>query len=417
MEYVQRHVDTSGRRSIDLVATMESEEEDRRRRRKFLFLVCVLRRKRRVRFRNLLTIEGKRRRERKLPRCALPNPTESPWQKVFESKDDGSLITVTGFDFTAFNALVAVFRPFFEGYTPWTGKQDGLTFKQVVVNEKYKGKARLITAESCLGLVLAWYRFRGPEYILQGWFGFTGCHTNVWLRFGRRMLLKSLISHPLAKVEMPNAANIEKLKAIVHARHSVLEDVYCTCDGLKLHFQKQSGLDEQSMFYNGWVHGHYVTNLFVFAADGRIIATVLNAPGSLHDSTLAQWGGIYNKLEQCFIETGGICCVDSAFAANNNPYLIKSSQDTTRIEGSEEFRKAVEATSLRQASEWGMRAIQSAFPRLKDAIKYEENGERKRILKLVPLLYNYRLEIVGLNQIRNTYVPLWSKDGDNIVHK
>jgi DDE superfamily endonuclease len=391
------------------------EEDDRRRRRWFVFL--YLQRKTRQKFSSLLTASGRRRRDRKLPRCALPIPSESPWQKVFDSQDDGSLITVTGFDFNAFKVLLSLFRPWFDGYTPWTGFQDGFTYKKVSINEKYKGKARIITAESCLGLVLAWFRFRGAEYILQGWFGFTGCHTNVWLRFGRRMLLKCLISHPLAKVQMPTAENIEKLKAIVQSRHSSLKNVYCTCDGLKLRFQSQRGLDEQSMFYNGWVHGHYVTNLFVFSADGRIIATVLNAPGSLHDSTLATWGLVYDKLEATYLETGGVCCVDSAFAANNSPYLYKSSQDTTKVVGSLEHRKAVEATSLRQASEWGMRAIQSAFPRLKDAMKFEENGERRRILKLVPLLYNLRLELVGLNQIRNTYVPLWSRDGDYIIGK
>jgi DDE superfamily endonuclease len=395
----------------------DDDEEQHRRRRKWLLLVHLQGRKKEVKFKNSLTASGRRRRDRNLPRLALPKPTESPWQKVFESKDDGSLITVTGFDFNAFNMILSLFRPLFDGYTPWTGKQDGLTYKEVVVNGKYKGKSRIITAESCLGLVLAWYRFRGAEYVLQGWFGFTGCHTNVWLRFGRRMLLKCLIAHPLARVRMPAAENVEKLKAIVTARHSALQDVYCTCDGLKLRFQRQSGLDEQSMFYNGWVHGHYVTNLFVFSADGRIIATVLNAPGSLHDSTLASWGGVYDKLEAIYSETGGVCCVDSAFCANNGPYLCKSSQDNTMIEGTLEYRIAVEATSLRQASEWGMRAIQSAFPRLKDAFKYEENGERRRILKLVPLLYNLRLELVGLNQIRNTYVPLWSRDGDDIIDK
>jgi hypothetical protein len=61
-----------------------------------------------------------------------------------------------------------------------------------------------------------------------------------------------------------------------------------------------------------------------------------------------------------------------------------------------------------------MRAIQGAFPRLKDAIKYEEKGERLRILKLVPLLYNFRLEVVGLNQIMNTYAELWGKDANYI---
>jgi DDE superfamily endonuclease len=160
-----------------------------------------------------------------------------------------------------------------------------------------------------------------------------------------------------------------------------------------------------------------VTNLFVFGADGRIIACVLNAPGSIHDSTLAYWGGIYQKLDNCHRKTGGICCVDSAFASNPNPYLICSAQDTTHAQDEEELSRLLEATSLRQASEWGMRAIQSAFPRLKDSIRYEEKGERRRILRLVPLLYNLRLELVGLNQIRNTYVPEWSKDVDFIVDK
>ena len=71
-----------------------------------------------------------------------------------------------------------------------------------------------------------------------------------------------------------------------------------------------------------------------------------------------------------------------------------------------------EATSLRQAAEWGMRAIQGSMPRLKDNLHYEDNGERKRIMKLVPLLYNLRLARVGLNQIANTYVPRWSNDAN-----
>jgi hypothetical protein len=61
---------------------------------------------------------------------------------------------------------------------------------------------------------------------------------------------------------------------------------------------------------------------------------------------------------------------------------------------------------MRQAAEWGMRAIQAAFPWLKDRIMYEESGVERRIfLSLVPLLYNFRLHFVGLNQLRNTYMP------------
>lgn len=391
------------------------EDDHRRRRTVFLLFYLMAGKKRKGRFRDKLCVEGKKRRERKIPRRALPDPSESPWRKLFDTKDDASLITITGFDHDAFDILLQLFRPYFDGYTPWTGNQDGFTFKAITPNAKYPGKARIITAESCLGLVLAWFRFRGGEFALQGWFGFTGCHSNVWLRFGRRMLLKCLISHPLARVQMPTNEAIAKLKAIVNNRHPSLTDVYCTCDGLKLPFQSTAGLNEQSMFYNGWLHAHFVTNLFVFSADGRIIACVLNVPGSVHDSTLAQWGCVYDKLEQKYLETGGICCADSAFASNPNPYLIRSAQDTSGAKTPLELNQLMEATSLRQASEWGMHAIQSAFPRLKDAIKFERNGERRRILELVPLLYNLRLEVVGLNQIRSTYVPSWSKDCNNII--
>ena len=65
-----------------------------------------------------------------------------------------------------------------------------------------------------------------------------------------------------------------------------------------------------------------------------------------------------------------------------------------------------------------------AFPailqhRLKDRILYEEeekeHKEQEIILMLVPLLYNFRNECVGLNQLRNTYIPNWSKDSDYII--
>jgi hypothetical protein len=209
---------------------------------------------------------------------------------------------------------------------------------------------------------------------------------------------------------MPSNEGIERLKQLYQVRHASLGDVYCTADGLKIKFESCHGLREQSMFYNGWVGGHYITNLFVYSIEGRIIEACIIVPGSIHDSSIAHMFGVYDKLEEKHFLTGSKCVVDSAFAAANRPYLIRSAQDLTRAEDAEERVRMQEATSLRQTSEWGMRAIQGAFPRLKDAIKYEEKGERLRILKLVPLLYNFRLEVVGLNQITNTYAIHWGAD-------
>jgi DDE superfamily endonuclease len=237
--------------------------------------------------------------------------------------------------------------------------------------------------------------FGGAEYILQGWFGFTGSHANVWLRFGHRGLLIVLQNEPSARVEMPSVERVELLKAIVEARHDLLPDVFAFADGVKLYFESTADLDEQSMFYNGWMHSHFISNLFVFSADGRIIAAVLNAPGSLHDSTLAEWGGIYDELEEMYNRTGGKCCVDLAFSTVNNAYLIKSSQNYALAADGMALLRMQQATSLRQAAEWGMGAIQGSFPRLKDRIHYEENGERGVFLALVPLFYT----ITGLQRL------------------
>ena len=70
---------------------------------------------------------------------------------------------------------------------------------------------------------------------------------------------------------------------------------------------------------------------------------------------------------------------------------------------------------MRQSAEWGMRAFQASFPRIKDRILYEEKGERKIILKLLVYLFNYRANHVGINQIKNTYLTPLMMEGDSII--
>ena len=393
-------------------AVDDEEDEDRSRRqylkRRNVITMEAVANTKRARFSETLSDEGRERRSRGLPRSVLLDPDKSPWQRLYDSGSDQAFITVTGFSHEAFFDLLQFFEPLFERYTPWTGDNDGRSFK--ILPRKKKGRPRLITAHSCLGLCLSWYRFRGAEYIMQGWFGFTATHCNVWLRFSRRILFMALHQNYLAKVRYPDDATIEEYKAMIERRHPALKDVYATADGLKLYFEKCWDGEAQNKFYNGWLHSHFITNLFVFGADGRIIKCVLNCPGTLHDSTLANWGGVYSKMEEVYERTQGKVCVDSAFEASSNAYLIKSATDLTQCKTRKEIRIALQATSLRQAAEWGMRAIQSAFPRLKDVLRFEEKGERRIILQLVPLLYNMRLELVGLNQLRNVYAPTLSKD-------
>jgi DDE superfamily endonuclease len=142
----------------------------------------------------------------------------------------------------------------------------------------------------------------------------------------------------------------------------------------------------------------------VYSIHGCIIEACTNVPGSVHDSSIANVFGVYKRLEEKYLQTGGKCVIDSAFAAGRNPCLIKSSENLTMTGDALELIRQKEATSLRQSAEWGMRALQGAFPRLREPIKYKQKGERGRILLLVPLPYNFRLEVVGLNQIQNVHV-------------
>ena len=184
----------------------------------------------------------------------------------------------------------------------------------------------MITAADCLGLNLAWTRLRGSVVALQMIFGLTGTRVSTWLRFGRRILIMILKNHSDAAVQIPSAARIDQFKRVIQARHRNLENVWCTMDGLKLYLQQSGDVTIQNMYYNGWTHDHYVSSLFVFYPDGTIPIAAVNDLGSFHDSQIAEWGNVYQKLESVFEANGGQCVVDSAFAMTWFRSLIKSSQ-------------------------------------------------------------------------------------------
>ncbi len=56
-------------------------------------------------------------------------------------------------------------------------------------------------------------------------------------------------------------------------------------------------------------------------------------------------------------------------------------------------RKQCVATSMNQATEWGMHAFQSKFPRVKDTIIYDKNN--------MILPFNFHTNVIGVNHILN----------------
>jgi len=81
--------------------------------------------------------------------------------------------------------------------------------------------------------------------------------------------------------------------------------------------------------------------------------------------------------------------VDSAFSKKRCPFLIKSGQAKLgeTLAASTLWQQA---TSLRQSAEWGMRAVQGSFPRLKDKMLFSERMEdQKAFLYMISMLLNF----------------------------
>lgn len=363
----------------------------------------------RKRFYKMLSQEQKRRRQKRIPRVSLLLPHQSSWRKLYTSRNDQALITFTGLDVNAFDALLTRFAPVFDVFTPYKSS-DGFYF---IKNDLNKGRKRLIDARDCLGLLLAWTRTRGSQMVLQMLFGMTGTCVSDYIQFGIKILVQVLQELEEAKVYIPTIDYVNSMKALVRNKHPLLENVWCTMDGLKLFIEVSSNDDDQNNYYNGWTHDHYVNAVLCFSPDGTIRVSCYNVPGSVHDSTVASIGGIYEKLKVWYQRCQGQCTVDSAFARKKYPFLIKSGKKNLELNRNErEIRK--QATSMRQSAEWGMRCFQSSFPRVKDRIKWEEYGRRKSMLKMMILLYNFRTNMVGINQILNFYKDHLERDANQM---
>jgi len=356
-----------------------------------------------------LDIIGRRLRQRKIPRSCLQDPSVSAWRKLYEANNDQGMITLTGFDCASFASLCGIFAPVFDCYTPFVPSGTSC-FEYEKTNNK--GRPRNIRPEDCLSLVLAWTRTRGSLMALQLIFGMTFTNLDCYLLFAKRILVRVLLDDPRAAVQLPCSEKIEEYKAMVSTRHPFLPNVWCTMDGLKLTLEQSGDAIIQERFYNGWTHDHYVSSVLCFCPDGTIPIAYINVPGSVHDSQIADYGNIYDKLECVYERDGAQCTVDSAFGNVTREYLIKSSQDLIHIHDHYKRNEARDATSMRQSAEWGMRAFQSSMPRMKDRMKFEERGERKVTLTMMILIYNLRARMVGINQLRSFYTVSLNRDAN-----
>ena len=150
---------------------------------------------------------------------------------------------------------------------------------------------------------------------------------------------------------------------------------------------------------------------------GEIIGCRTNCPGSWHDSRVAE--GIYDKLEH---ETpdGYHIVADAAFPTGHGRIAGKIlaplkagehlPQNFARRKRALQLSRAI--LSYRQTAEWGMRELQGSFGRLRIPLGVEDMEKRADLIESCFRLHNLRTRLVGINQIKNVYVPAW-REGDS----
>jgi hypothetical protein len=152
---------------------------------------------------------------------------------------------------------------------------------------------------------------------------------------------------------------------------------------------------------------------------GLIISCRLNAPGSWHDSRVAQ--PIYNKLRTSTPD-GYYLVADTAFPRGTDQIqgrIRAPIKEGTRLPADPIARTQALAfdrqlLSFRQTAEWGNRMLQQVFGRLRIPLTLNYRRSRGTILECCIRLCNLRTNRVGLNQICTVYMPIWRGGGEEV---
>ncbi|KIJ43747.1 hypothetical protein M422DRAFT_60301 [Sphaerobolus stellatus SS14] len=154
--------------------------------------------------------------------------------------------------------------------------------------------------------------------------------------------------------------------------------------------------------YNGWLHSHCCNNVLVFSPRGEIIAVRINAPGSWHDSCVAK--SIYQNLCDC-ISDGYYLVADTAFPCGTKQIdrKIKASLKSGQ-------QLPLDTQELNQLLHLNRQLLSyRSFGHLRLPLDANNNQAHEQLLKVCLWLFQLRTRLVGINQIKNVYEPIWKE--------
>ncbi len=141
-----------------------------------------------------------------IPQSSLLRIHQSPWHKLYASKNDQAFITLMGFDMDGFKSILHVFALIFDKYA--SSDTDGSIIP--LTTRWPKRQVQLVA------LVLFWTRTRGSMINLQLIFAMMMTNLSMYLHSGQHIMIHVLISNPCASLGIPSEDKITEFKAALN---------------------------------------------------------------------------------------------------------------------------------------------------------------------------------------------------------
>jgi hypothetical protein len=365
----------------------------------------------------------------------LRNPRVlTPWQALYQSRNNRAFITTMGFDVATFNSiLVAGFE------MRWN--TNPIPRNNVPSSATPALARRSLDAAGALGLVLHFLGSTMLDVSLMQIFTLIPTTVTCYIDFSLTILRDTLREMRDARIKWLVGEEVRENNDRIRARHPLLEGAFGSMDGLNLAVQTSADQEIENATYNGWLSDHFVSSMLAFSAHGKahyilvsndpeltyacaikgeIIGCNINAPGSWHDSRVAR--PLYKKL--CTDTPKGFYLLtDTAFPCGTSQihgHIKAPMKEGSCLPSDPYDRENVLAfdrqlLSFRQTAEWGNTTIKGSFGRLRLPLPINYEQQRADLLENCMRLTNLRGRKVGYNQIWTVYVPIWKANKEEEI--
>lgn len=352
----------------------------------------------------LLRFRSKLRTRNYFTKISLPPKLHSAWSAIKQAREEKAFISSMGVDPPTFDYLVGLLKTYqIQQFMQANNRMPNL---QELFNKN--GRPEALDIQGRLGLTLHYLTSTMKQKTLCQLFGISPSTVSVTIKSTLSALDSVLKNDTYARIQYPNAEEMLQFSRQIKQRHPELPcDIFGFMDGVFFPMFNHENPQMQNRYYNGWKGVASATNILVFTPDGCICFAVLNYPGSAHDVKVAD--KVYDMLQDHTPENF-MLLADAAFQFTHYQILTpfkKKQLSTDPILRQIQLQLHKMVVQARQPAEWGMRALQGKFARLKEPLSASDIEQNLITIRVCCFLLNLCTRLMGEgNQIKAVF------DGD-----